>query len=194
MEVDSSSQLDLSLPLDISRLAESRQAVRAFLAANRVPEGCSSDLVLCLQEALKNAMRFSHSSRGVDVSVRITPEGGRRSLGAGLRRGPGWSEGGTSEGFAASRSARGLRSGLFIIAQPADGRFGAPLRWRRGSAHVQPRPSSPGFPRSLTIETAWHAPRYPRAPRRHPPGNLRTAVPWRSSSHRLSGRVALAGE
>jgi anti-sigma regulatory factor (Ser/Thr protein kinase) len=75
MEVDSSSQLDLSLPLDISRLAESRQAVRAFLAANEVPQRCRDDVVLCLQEALKNAMRFSYSSRGVDVRVCITPEG-----------------------------------------------------------------------------------------------------------------------
>jgi anti-sigma regulatory factor (Ser/Thr protein kinase) len=75
MEADSSSQLDLSLPLDVSRLAESRQAVRAFLAASEVPQRCRNDMVLCLQEALKNAMRFSHSSRGVDVSVRVTPEG-----------------------------------------------------------------------------------------------------------------------
>ena len=75
MKVDGSSQLDLSLPLDVSRLAASRQAVRAFLAAHGVPQRCSDDLVLCLQEALKNAMRFSHSSPGVNVRVRITAEG-----------------------------------------------------------------------------------------------------------------------
>ena len=52
-----------------SALAEARDAVRAFLRRLVVPEGAVCDVVLSLEEACKNAIRFSGSRCPIDVTV-----------------------------------------------------------------------------------------------------------------------------
>jgi len=65
-------RLALSLPLDLARLPAARRELGAFLAEVGIDGDDGEDLVLCAQEALKNAIRFSGSPRGVDVEVSVT--------------------------------------------------------------------------------------------------------------------------
>ena len=65
-------RLALSLPLDTARLPAARRELSAFLTEVGIDGEEGEDLVLCAQEALKNAIRFSGSPRGVDVEVRVT--------------------------------------------------------------------------------------------------------------------------
>jgi len=66
-------RLKFCLPLDLAHLSGVRERLAAFLAELGVDAEHAEELVLCAQEALKNAIRFSDSSRGVDVDVRVTP-------------------------------------------------------------------------------------------------------------------------
>jgi anti-sigma regulatory factor (Ser/Thr protein kinase) len=43
--------------------------VHGFLAAHDVPEGVASDLVLCVQEALKNAVRFARTDTSLTIVI-----------------------------------------------------------------------------------------------------------------------------
>ena len=52
-----------------SALAAARDAVRVFLRRLTVPEGAVYDIVLSLEEACKNAIRFSGSRRPIDVTI-----------------------------------------------------------------------------------------------------------------------------
>jgi anti-sigma regulatory factor (Ser/Thr protein kinase) len=52
-----------------SALAAARDAVRAFLRRLTVPEGAVCDVVLSLEEACKNAIRFSGSNCPINVTV-----------------------------------------------------------------------------------------------------------------------------
>jgi anti-sigma regulatory factor (Ser/Thr protein kinase) len=61
----------LDVPPSLSVLAGVRRQLRGFLAAHDVPESAASDLVLCTQEALKNAVRFARTE--ISVSVEINP-------------------------------------------------------------------------------------------------------------------------
>ncbi len=64
---------DLRLEVDpvASALAAARDAVRAFLRGVEVPENTVFDVVLSLEEACKNAIRFSGSDRAIDVTVAL---------------------------------------------------------------------------------------------------------------------------
>lgn len=69
-----SRELTLWLPLDAASLPEAREHVRAFLGAWGVPRPVTADVLLCLQEACKNAIRFSGSRYGMKVLVALEPE------------------------------------------------------------------------------------------------------------------------
>jgi anti-sigma regulatory factor (Ser/Thr protein kinase) len=59
------------LHLDISALAEMRVRLREYLRRRRVPVCVASDVVLCVQEAATNALRFGHGRR-VEIAVWVT--------------------------------------------------------------------------------------------------------------------------
>jgi anti-sigma regulatory factor (Ser/Thr protein kinase) len=61
--------LVLAIAPAASALAAARDAVRAFLRRLTVPEGAVCDVVLSLEEACKNAIRFSGSRCPIDVTV-----------------------------------------------------------------------------------------------------------------------------
>jgi anti-sigma regulatory factor (Ser/Thr protein kinase) len=63
-------RLHISLPPSLSALAAVRHQVEAFLAP-RVSRGDVRDIVLCLQEAMKNAVRFSGSPEDLDIAVQL---------------------------------------------------------------------------------------------------------------------------
>ena len=54
-----------------SALAAARDSVRAFLRDLNVPERTVFDVVLSLEEACKNAIRFSGSERAIDITVGV---------------------------------------------------------------------------------------------------------------------------
>ncbi len=56
------------LGLDAAALGGVRSGLREYLAARRVPGRAISDVVLCVQEAVTNALRFGHGGR-VEVAV-----------------------------------------------------------------------------------------------------------------------------
>ena len=64
---------DLCLAVDpvVSALAGARDLVRSFLRGFGLPEQTVFDVVLSVQEACKNAIRFSGSERPVDVTVSV---------------------------------------------------------------------------------------------------------------------------
>jgi anti-sigma regulatory factor (Ser/Thr protein kinase) len=70
----SSPSLALRLPLDVAVLPMMRSRVRAYLRGDGVAEELVEDVVLCLQEACKNAIRFSDSRDG--ILLRVAPEPG----------------------------------------------------------------------------------------------------------------------
>lgn len=63
-------QLELSLPMSPSALPPARHRVGAFLSAH-VRDEDLEDILLCLQEAMKNAVRFSDSMEDIGVRVRL---------------------------------------------------------------------------------------------------------------------------
>jgi anti-sigma regulatory factor (Ser/Thr protein kinase) len=63
-------QLKIPLPLHTAALPPLRGRVRTFLSAH-VSDDDLHDILLCLQEAMKNAVRFSGSRKAVEVRVRV---------------------------------------------------------------------------------------------------------------------------
>ena len=63
-------RFDLRLPLDVAALPLMRARMRVFLDRDALDEEFVEDVVLCVQEACKNAMRYSRSSAG--ILVRLT--------------------------------------------------------------------------------------------------------------------------
>ena len=59
----------LEVPPSLSALAGVRRQVHGFLAAHGVSENVASDLVLCLQEALKNAVRFAQTDIALTIAI-----------------------------------------------------------------------------------------------------------------------------
>ena len=56
-----------------SALGPARDAVRTFLRRLKVPEDTVFDIVLSLEEACKNAIRFSGSDQAIEVTVVVDP-------------------------------------------------------------------------------------------------------------------------
>ena len=72
MSHSSSAQpLTLTVSPKASALAVARSRVRAFLRDFDVPDRAVFDVVLTLDEACKNAIRFSGSAREIDVTVAV---------------------------------------------------------------------------------------------------------------------------
>jgi serine/threonine-protein kinase RsbW len=63
--------LRLAVAPAASALGVARDAVRAFLRRRAVPERAVCDVVLSMNEACKNAIRFSGSERSIDVTVAV---------------------------------------------------------------------------------------------------------------------------
>ncbi len=80
----------LRLPLDVAVLPLMRSRVRSFLTQDGVGGEFVDDVVLCIQEACKNAIRYSHSSRGIVVKLAMDTSSVRivvRDYGVGMRSG-----------------------------------------------------------------------------------------------------------
>jgi anti-sigma regulatory factor (Ser/Thr protein kinase) len=69
---DSERALHLALTPVASALGPARDSARLFLRGFNVPEPTVFDIVLSLEEACKNAIRFSGSRRDIDVTVAVT--------------------------------------------------------------------------------------------------------------------------
>jgi anti-sigma regulatory factor (Ser/Thr protein kinase) len=69
---DSERALHLALTPVASALGPARDSARVFLRGFDVPEQTVFDIVLSLEEACKNAIRFSGSQRDIDVTVAVT--------------------------------------------------------------------------------------------------------------------------
>lgn len=54
---------------DIAELPAARDELRLYLEQRRLPADVTYDLLTCVQEACKNALRFADSSRGVRTRV-----------------------------------------------------------------------------------------------------------------------------
>jgi serine/threonine-protein kinase RsbW len=65
------SRFERSLPLDVSALPGARQQLRAFLYDLDLENTVVEAILLCVQEACKNAVRFSGRSKGIHLSVTI---------------------------------------------------------------------------------------------------------------------------
>lgn len=80
----------LRLPLDVAMLPVMRSRVRSFLGQDGLDGDLIDDVVLCIQEACKNAIRYSHSSRGIVVKLALSRAWVRvvvRDYGVGMRNG-----------------------------------------------------------------------------------------------------------
>ena len=66
---------------DISELRAARHELRLVLESRSLPPDVTYDLLTCVQEACKNALRFAGSPRGVRASVVI----GRKEIVATVR-------------------------------------------------------------------------------------------------------------
>ena len=55
----------------LSAMTDARRQVRGFLLQGGVPEHETSDVVLCLQEALKNAVRFAKPPAPISIRVSL---------------------------------------------------------------------------------------------------------------------------
>ena len=67
--------LNLTVNPAASALAAARSRVRTFLRDFDVPEAAVFDVVLTLDEACKNAIRFSGSRRKIDITVALDTDG-----------------------------------------------------------------------------------------------------------------------
>lgn len=65
------SRFERSLPLDVSALPVARHQLSAFLYALDLEREVVDSVLLCVQEACKNAIRFSGSPKGIDLSVTL---------------------------------------------------------------------------------------------------------------------------
>ena len=68
------SRFERSLPLDVSALPTTRHQLGAFLRGLDLEQDVVEAVLLCVQEACKNAVRFSGSPRGIDLSVTLDGE------------------------------------------------------------------------------------------------------------------------
>ena len=64
--------LSLAVTPMLSALGPAREQARVFLRGFDLPEPAVFDVVLCLEEACKNAIRFSGSERDIDVTVAVS--------------------------------------------------------------------------------------------------------------------------
>ncbi len=64
-------QLQIEVAHALSALTDARRQVRGFLQEGGVPEHEASDVVLCLQEALKNAVRFAKPPAPISIRVSL---------------------------------------------------------------------------------------------------------------------------
>lgn len=83
-------RFEIRLPLDAASLSLVRVLTRTFLRQGDLEEDVVEDVVLCIQEACKNAIRFSRSRRGVVVRVQLDDDAVCvmvRDEGVGLQRG-----------------------------------------------------------------------------------------------------------
>jgi anti-sigma regulatory factor (Ser/Thr protein kinase) len=76
---------------DIAELQAARDELRLYLEQRRLPANVTYDLLTCVQEACKNALRFADSPRG--VQARVVVSRGEivatvRDFGAGFATGP----------------------------------------------------------------------------------------------------------
>jgi serine/threonine-protein kinase RsbW len=69
--VSGQSHFQRSLPLDVSELASARHQLSAFLHDLDLEREVVASVLLCVQEACKNAIRFSGSPSGIDLSVTL---------------------------------------------------------------------------------------------------------------------------
>jgi anti-sigma regulatory factor (Ser/Thr protein kinase) len=67
----SRSSLTLAVAPSPSALPAVREQVRVFLNGLAAPDNSIDDVILCLHEACKNAIRFSGSDRAIDVAVSV---------------------------------------------------------------------------------------------------------------------------
>jgi len=75
---------------DITELPAARDELRLYLEKRRLPADVTYDLLTCVQEACKNALRFADSPRGVHTRVVVGSDeivAIVRDFGAGLARG-----------------------------------------------------------------------------------------------------------
>jgi anti-sigma regulatory factor (Ser/Thr protein kinase) len=70
--VTAGATLSLAVSPTTAALVTARDRVRAFLRGCDVPERAVFDVVLSVEEACKNAIRFSGSGRDIDVTVAMT--------------------------------------------------------------------------------------------------------------------------
>jgi len=78
------------MPLDVTVLPLVRDRVRGFLDQDGLDEELVEDVVLCIQEACKNAIRHSGSARGILVRVAMDGRSVRivvTDYGVGMREG-----------------------------------------------------------------------------------------------------------
>ena len=64
--------LHLSIPPEYSCLPSARERVRSFLRGLSVDEESVEDLLVCVQEALKNSIRFSGGGAPVELDLRVS--------------------------------------------------------------------------------------------------------------------------
>ena len=58
---------------DIAELAAARRRLSLYLQGHSVPTDITYDLLTCIQEASKNALRFAATPSGVRISVTVEP-------------------------------------------------------------------------------------------------------------------------
>lgn len=140
IEPTPSSRLYVTLQLDIAELPILRGQIRAFLKGHDVDDDVTDDVLLCVQEAAKNALQVTPP----DQQVLITVERKAESLSATVRdRGAGIDPGQIGlEPDPGSESGRGL---LIIYALMDD----VVITSRRGT-EVLMRRSLPAVPGRLT--------------------------------------------
>ena len=71
VNVSGPSRFQRSLPLDVSELAGARRQLSAFLREFDLEREVVDSVLLCVQEACKNAIRFSGSPKGIDLTVTL---------------------------------------------------------------------------------------------------------------------------
>jgi serine/threonine-protein kinase RsbW len=65
------SELRFLLPMDVAELPSARGSVRSFLTRHPVPAESIESIVLCIQEALKNAIGHSGTAEHAEVHVSV---------------------------------------------------------------------------------------------------------------------------
>ena len=63
--------LHMSIPPEVAALPRARLCLRAFLSLYVSDDDAVEDVVLCVQEAMKNSIRFSASKESIEVDVAL---------------------------------------------------------------------------------------------------------------------------